>query len=295
MTMSGFSGWIILCLISLLRWANGGAANSRGFIHIRGDSQLQKLPTSLISQWNIWSLEGENLIPIESASSGEGWLQPTSFDSLYLPSDLPPPIIKPALGFAVSNGVARYLMPSLICSLETPSRVWRNRGLCSLPRAWAWIDLFAENTPPLRTLRYSCFGRTAGNLRFLEDQDGSAAWENLLPQEDISVRSIVEHVQAVLRTQQAINAELQTGFHFIDVPIPELRPILVPGLQLRSYLTDFAEPQRLLELEDGSQALDNEPCAELDMMMVQTGAGSESPFLPEVYRELYEEGNILQF
>jgi len=293
--MKSFLNWKIIYFVRFLYIANGGAVNSRNFVHIRGDSQLQKLPTSLISQWKIWSLEGDTLLPIESVNDGDGWLQPTSFDALYLPSDLPPPIVKPALGFAISNGVARYLMPSIVCSLETPSRVWRNRGLCSLPRAWAWIDLFAENTPPLRTLRYSCFGRTAGNLRFLEDQDGSAAWENLLPQEDVSVRSIVEHVQAVLLTQQAVNADLQTGFHFIDVPIPELRPIIVPGLQLRSYLTDFTQPQRLLELEEGSYALDNEPCAELDMMMVQTGAGSESPFLPKVYRELYEEGNILQF
>lgn len=120
--------------------ASAAAASSRPVrreIHIRGHYQLQRLPTSLTSSWPIWTLQQHNVLtPVETHLSGDGWLDPSSYSSLYLPSDLPMPLAKPALGIALANGVPRYIMPSVILTLDTPDKSWRNRGLCSLPRAW---------------------------------------------------------------------------------------------------------------------------------------------------------------
>ena len=94
---------------------------------------------------------------------------------------------------------------------------------------------------------------------------------------------------------------------------------------MRQFLTDFDEPRRFLEIDGaGGRGLDVEPCGELDIAVQQIGAGGDSKFLPEVctshyslhqkatqlfififlpsfhsfliqqvYRELYEEGNIV--
>lgn len=69
-------------------------------------------------------------------------------------------------------------------------------------------------------------------------------------------------------------------------------PLPISGNRFKAYLTDFTEPQRLLELEDSS-ILDQEPCGELDIKLVSVGEGSKSKFLPQVYKQLYEEGSIL--
>lgn len=35
-----------------------------------------------------------------------------------------------------------YIMPSVVLTLTTPSKEWRNRGLSSIPRAKAWIGWY---------------------------------------------------------------------------------------------------------------------------------------------------------
>ena len=97
-------------------------------------------------------------------------------------------------------------------------QVWRNRGLNSLPRAAAWIDLFAAYTPRLSSLRLSCFGQSSENLRFLEDQDGSAAWTSLLGSEsesdlELEVGPAFEDFRRYLASISA--NEVLDGYHFV--------------------------------------------------------------------------------
>lgn len=274
---------------SLFVFFEGGVAIST--ISIRGHSIAQSLPAKITENWNVWTYDIEQrlLTPVESPLDGDGWVNPTTFDSLYLPEDLPIPKAHPALGVALSYGVPRYVMPSLVLTLSTPAQTWRNRGLCSLPRAKSWIDLFAPNTPKLTSLKYSCFGQNAANLRFLEDQDGSGAWQCLLEKSsrsllspkkytDLDITSTFESFRLYL---ESINAnEVFEGFHFVDIPIPRTEAIALPRRRIKVYLTDF-EANRLLELEDPS-LLNTEPCAELDLAMVPTSAGRDSEFMPEV-------------
>eukprot|EP01035_Chromulina_nebulosa_P033312 gene33312-44594_t len=234
-------------------------------ISIRGHAVPQSLPASMTAGWKVWTFDSvsRSLEAVESESDEGDWLNPTSFDELYLPRDLPVPLARPALGVLLHCGVPRYVMPSVILTLETPTQVWRNRGLNSLPRAAAWIDLFAPYTPRMSSLRLSCFGQSTGNLRFLEDQDGSAAWESLLRpggqaqqgqgEDEVEVSEAFEDFRRFLASIPA--NEVLDGYHFVDVPVfvpgSEAERMRVPRLRLKAFLSDFDDPARLLEMEAG--------------------------------------------
>lgn len=280
-------------------------------ISIRGHPQAQQLIESHTRSWNIFTyennvlqLENNGIIDLEDSPSS--WVYPTSYDTLYLPSDLPKPLIRPSLGIVLIHGTPRYIMPSIVTTLKTPDRNWRNRGICSLPRAFAWIDLFAPFTPKLEDLRISIYGKVASDVRFLEDQDGSTSWNNLLRPlnpittsvfrpNDIDCDLEIESIYLKFKNELAINLELEPlrreGYQFVDIPLRS-EGLPFPGTKIKAFLSDFTEPDRLLEIEDAS-LLDQEPCGELDINLTPVGAGGTSKFLPEVYRDLYEEGNII--
>ena len=141
-------------------------------ISIRGHPQPQMLPAAHCTSWPVWTCElnavdGQILQQVDNDAQ-DGWVNPTSFDSLFYPSDLPLPLARPAIGVVMANGSPRYLMPSVVLTLETPSKMWRNRGLCSIPRASAWIDMFAAFASPIERLRLSSFGQLVPDVRFLE-------------------------------------------------------------------------------------------------------------------------------
>ena len=149
-----------LALLILLHFAVGSGKPSQ-FIKIRGNVGIsgvpEKVPSQLTKSWSIWTFEDNaRLEKVEDESDNErkgdgheddlGWVNPTSYDDMFLPSDLPLPKMDPAVGILFTNGSPRYAMPSLICTLETPAKKWRNRGMCSVPRANGWVDLYGEYT-----------------------------------------------------------------------------------------------------------------------------------------------------
>mmetsp|Transcript_11309 Transcript_11309/g.18979 ORF Transcript_11309/g.18979 Transcript_11309/m.18979 type:complete len:315 (+) Transcript_11309:31-975(+) len=299
-----------LCLyVAGLSGPSPTARPETAFISIKGHPQLQTLPSSMTSNWDTWTLEPNNeLWRVDNQNDGEdGWVMPTSYDNLFLPSDLPLPQCRLALGIVVAQGIPRYIMPSMVLSLETPQRIWRNRGICSLPRAKAWIDVFGAFSPPLKSLKLTLFGRSAPDVRFLEDQDGTAAWNSLFQStteesyniynmhgyKEMPVVGIYESFKTTLTTQLIPqNPALGEGYHFVDVVFDDSLTMKLPRYRMKGYLSDFDDPKRLLEAED-PEMLNLEPCGELDVMVTEVAAGSESEFLPEVYRDLYDEGNII--
>ena len=66
----------------------------------------------------------------------------------------------------------------------------------------------------------------------------------------------------------------------------------LPKYRMKAFLTDLDDPKRLVGIEDTSM-LDAESCGELDIAESVISAGGTSEFLPSVYRDLYEEGNII--
>lgn len=271
-----------------------------GLISIRGNPSVQMLPMPHTAGWATWTFDG-TLSRVEDDRE-EGWVPCTTYDTLYLPADLPPPQAQPALGIVVTHGTLRYCMPSMILSLSTPDRAWRNRGLNSLPRAHAWIDLFSPLTPRLESLRLSAFGQSAADVRFLEDQDGAAAWESLFvserrgaasallpdPPSTLSVHDSFQRLKSYL--QEHLDSPLHQGYHFVDIAIPSAASLRLPMRRMKMYLTDIDGPRRLLEYTD---SLDEEPLGELSLEMARVEAGGDSEFLPDVYRDLYEPGSIL--
>lgn len=283
--------WIIVSSFFLLLGVmSSSALGTPDMVKIRGHHKLQQLPASLTKTWNTWTLDKGELVKVPTvASDSEDWVDPVSYESLYLPEDLPVPRCRPAIALGVANGAARYVMPSVILSLNTPSQLWRNRGVCSLPRASAWLDLFSEFAPRLADLRYSCFGLNGQKVRFLEDQDGGTAWVDLLNptlssfggegSTELPIANIVSYFQAFLLSEAGL--PLTEGYHFVDIPLPEVSKMPLPQKELHAYITDLRDPRRLLELEDPS-LLDLEPCGELSVQMMPVAPGGSSLYLPEV-------------
>jgi hypothetical protein len=210
------------------------------FISIRGHAKAQRLPMASIKSWTTHTYDlyppfGESElehVPDPVVAEGEGWTDPTSFDELYVPADLPMPMMLPALGVCVAQGVPRYVMPSCVLYLETPEGKWRNRGLSTLPRATAWIDTFSEfGANSIRLLELSAFVQDAPNLKFLEDQDGASNWQCLLSQmatgsssegvtASIPVAPVYDEFCRRLREDPVLYQQLSEGYHFVDIPIP---------------------------------------------------------------------------
>lgn len=276
-----------------------GAVNSAGI--------LQSLPLVLTKSWKTWTFDGSFLEAVEDETDGDGWVACTSYDEMYLPADLPLPNMRAALGLVVINGVPRYAMPSVIASLDTPGRMWRNRGLKSLPRANNWIDLFGESAD-LARFRFHCFGQFAPDVRFLEDQDGAAAWENLMSAKEggmlrppldntgIEVATAITEFKKFLKSVET--NPISEGYHIVDIPIPSARPLRLRGntaqvaRRIKSFLTDLLYPSDLLGQEDLSM-VDGETIGALDIMILPVAAGGSSEFLPEAYLDLFEPGNII--
>jgi hypothetical protein len=269
-------------------------------IKIKGHPRPQSLPMAMTKSWPVWTCDLENkanpLTLVEGEEQG-AWVNPTSYESLFLPSDLPLPNMRHALGVALANGVPRYIMPSIVLTLETPAAVWRNRGVASLPRANSWIDLFAAFSPQLSSLRLSTFGQIAREVRFLEDQDGSAAWQSItIPGSPQSSPSIMRpenwdnsyEITKTFDMFRSLVAEdpqfecVRDGYHFVDIPLLGSQSFRMPAAQrLKQYITDIEDPKRLIGIEDATM-LEEEPCGELDISVQTISPGSKSKFLPEV-------------
>ena len=280
------------------------SSNKLKSISIRGHPKPQQLPFQSTIDWNIYTYENKCLTLVENDLT-EGWVNPTSYDTLYLPSDLPLPKICPALGIVVANGVPRYIMPSIITYLQTAANLWRNRGVNSLPRSHAWIDLFAVFTPKLSQLRYSLYEKNNPDVRFLEDQDGITAWQSLLSDSlnsntlfipklneeeySIGIEDIYNNFKDDLLTNPKLDVLKSDGYHFIDIPLISIEKSLnfQNGIKLKAYLTDFTEPKRLLEFE-AVESLELEPCGELDLSLMRVAAGRSSKYLPEVSYSLVD-------
>ena len=163
------------------------------------------------------------------------------------------------------------------------------------------------------------FGQFANDVRFLEDQDGAASWENLCINEaqggllrpkldniGLEVGEAVDEFQSYLSNEINKCAEvdqphpLMNGYHFIDIPLKtsksiRLRENAAEGIRrIKAYLTDLSYPADLLGAgDDDMYQLDTEPIGCLDITLASVSPGGKSEFLPDVYVDLYEPGNII--
>lgn len=257
------------------------------------------LPLGMAEGFPKWVLaEGETepeLRPMfNSASYGEenGWVDPFSFEELWLPADLPAPVMKPSLAAVARNGEIRYLMPSLDLTVQAAGKLWWNRGFNSIPLAARWMDVNAVNLNSLNLVGFAQEGYLSAEVAMLLEgeeapKDDPGSWVKLF--QCSANEAFLELVETLAGPAGAV---IGSGFHVVHIPL-KTHPLLEApkaGSKVRIFLTDAkfdnTEPNSV-EYDKNHEFDSGEGYSELNFLVRAAAAGSKSEHLPEVYRELY--------
>jgi hypothetical protein len=223
-------------------------------------------------------------------------------DELWQPVDLKRPVMRLALGVHVyvekrkstvawicgdlsshpicfllahrsRNGEIRHLMPSV--DLCFGSGLHRNRGLCSVPRAHAWID-FTTSLDEWENYRI-----VASEKKMTDDVDES--WATIGSTEAGVITDALERTMVCLA--ESAPDEMGEGSHFINVPLEckESDALECPktGYELRAILDD----DDFLESPAPAPGV-------LQVAVSASMAGSESQYLPDTYKSLYNDETL---
>jgi hypothetical protein len=125
-------------------------------ISVPGGGREQKVPMSFVSSFGKWIIhEGRLQSLIDTDSLEKGWVDPVSFEEVWLPLDLPSPKQRPAIAALVKDGAIRCIMPALDISIHASGQRWWNRGMCSFPFARVWMDLKTADIAQLVLTAYT--------------------------------------------------------------------------------------------------------------------------------------------
>lgn len=259
------------------------------------------LPIGMARGFPKWILaavdsEGEpELRPMfNSASYGEedGWVDPFSFEELWLPSDLPAPVMRPSLSCVAKDGQIRYLMPALELSVQAGGKLWWNRGMNSIPLAARWMDVNAVNIGSLNLVGFSQGGYESAKVSMqLEGEetpkDDPSAWVKLF--QCSASEAMLDLVETLAGPAGSV---IGSGFHVVHIPLQSHALLESPetGSRMRVFLTDASfersQPQTV-EYSSEHEFDSGEGYSELDILVRAAAAGSKSEYLPKVYKELY--------
>jgi len=241
---------------------------SRSFIELtdlNNNGPKQTLPSSFIRNWPTWVLEQNGTLSrIPDELDNKGYVTPTSIDELWQPIDLKRPDMKLALGLHIRQGEIRHAMPALDISYD--KGLHRNRGLCSVPRAYAWVDF--------------------GSLGIMSDWDnfelkvtskkrGDGSWIQLSVSSGDAISRAIERTFLCL----AENApdDLAEGSHIVHVPLDSVDVVELPKTNHEMQVTLSEKYNDDTNLEVGI----------LQVIISASMSGSESEYLPDVYKTLY--------
>lgn len=189
------TGLCLLLSLRLLPVALQPPPQSNGLptvlVNSANSAAVQQLPQSMTRAWPVWIAQPDGssvtLVPGESTSEEEGgptdesdplgWVDPVTFDQLWLPEDLPLPQSNAAVGLVLKDGVPRYLFPTIVTIVQSGSAlkgglVWYNRGLNSLPLGKQWLPF---SDVPTKQLRISCYSESLPPRIELEEDADEAA------------------------------------------------------------------------------------------------------------------------
>lgn len=285
-----------------------------------GDLQAQSIPLTYASSWPIWiaSPDGSTVtrVPDSSFSSSgsdeddnggtgveAGWVDPSSFEQLWLPMDLPPPTTSAALGLVLKDGVPRYVFPTLETILATKDGgAWHNRGLKSLPLAKTWLpfgdvpvdDLrmscYRRPLPPLEVARKHSAGTAANGEDDAEkDEENPTKWIQVLPLTKVS-----DTMDLLINVLSQGPDELGNGFCYLIAPFASTslnKGSVVPGQRVRCFLSN-------VETTPTSQDPDDDEAwvwsrGECDVTVHNVAPGGGSDYLPDAYKLLYDKDQCL--
>ena len=257
------------------------------------------LPVGMARGFQKWVLaegEGEDeLRPMfHSGSYGEedGWVDPFSFEELWLPQDLPAPSMKPSLSAVAKDGQIRYLMPALEFTVEAGGQRWWNRGVNSIPLARRWMDVNAVNLKSLHLVGFAQGGYESAKVaQQLEGEDtpldDPGGWVKTF--QCSANDALLELIATLAGPAGSVVSE---GYHVLSVPLKAHPGVEAPGTgsRVRVFLTDANFDNTSPNALEYSADLDFDTGggdSELDFLVRAAGAGRESEYLPDVYRGLY--------
>ena len=267
-----------------------------------GSSSLvtQTLPLSSVARWPVWITSGDaSSVTCVAGTMPEdekgGWVNPLTFEQLWLPQGLAMPKSRAALGAVLKNGVPRFLFPTTATTVGSDGgrRLWYNRGVNSLPLAKTWLTFGDIPIDDLRLSAYTqllpkTFGSKEAEVGSDEAVDLAirrSVWKPVLP-----LISVADAFNTILEVMASAPDALGEGFCYLIVPLSEEVALpeeaILPGNRLRLFLSDVdATDGKPLNLDDREGWKWTH--AECDLSMFETESGRESDFMPEVYKPLF--------
>eukprot|EP00566_Odontella_aurita_P015542 CAMPEP_0113554308 /NCGR_PEP_ID=MMETSP0015_2-20120614/16078_1 /TAXON_ID=2838 /ORGANISM="Odontella" /LENGTH=285 /DNA_ID=CAMNT_0000455437 /DNA_START=197 /DNA_END=1054 /DNA_ORIENTATION=+ /assembly_acc=CAM_ASM_000160 len=218
---------------------------------------FEKIPESPTLAWPTWVLYADKKeSKLVRIPDDRGFLNPVSGEELFQPLDLIEPEMRLALGLHIREGAIRQIMPAVDLSFR---RVHHNRGLSSVPRARQWVDFV--------NIDWSEFGMVIMQ-RKLKDGDNSleviSAGNPVKPYIDHAIKYLVENPPD----------EWSKGSQIVHVVLDDEVSKRMEGIKTGHEL--------VVALSQGTDVR-----GQLSVKVKATEAGSQSAFLPEVYRDLF--------
>lgn len=253
---------------------------ARNFIEITNLNRKESIPASFIEQWPNWILETDGSflrIPDETTGDGIGFVTPTSIDQLYQPIDLKRPNMKLALGFHIRSGQIRHVMPSLDISYS--NGLHRNRGLCSVPLAYNWVDFGLVNSMGDNN-RYELRLASKNRADQSENTDDEN-WNKIFSLPGNVMTAAIE--RTIVYLAEADSDDIGVGSHIIHVVLDESIGFEIPKTRndLQATLVEIGD--------DGEEDVN---VGILEVAIVATMSGSESEYLPNAYKPLFANESL---
>ena len=253
---------------------------TRNFIEITNLNGKESIPASFVEHWPNWILETDGTlsrIPDETTGDGIGFVTPTSIDQLYQPIDLKRPNMKLALGIHIRSGQVRHVMPSL--DIYYSDRLYRNRGLCSVPLAYNWVDFGFINSMGDNS-RYEL--RVSSKKRVDKSQEnGEEKWNQIFSLPGKVMTAAIE--RSIVCLAEADSDDLGSGSHIIHVALEESTEFEIPKTRNDLQAT-------LVEI--GDEGEEDVNVGILEVAVVATMSGSESEYLPDAYKPLFADESL---
>ena len=257
---------LFVAILSLIHRAEAlSTTPSRQFIQLTNPlaaSVDDRLPSSFVSNWPTWVLDQNG--DFSKIRDADGFVSPSSIDELWQAVDLKQPEIRLSLGLHVRAGAIHHVMPAVDVSFDGKHR---NRGMCSVPRAFTWLDF--QGMPLDEWNTYELVLAT----RKTDSEEEDSAWENLV--QSRSIKGALN--DAINLVTERPPEELGCGSHIIHVVVGEAIECPKAGSELRV----------LLKVQEEADVL-----GALQVKIVKIMAGSESEYLPEVYKPLFQDESL---
>eukprot|EP00980_Cylindrotheca_fusiformis_P008424 scaffold1784_cov116-Cylindrotheca_fusiformis.AAC.4 len=233
------------------------------------DPLKQSIPVSFVRDWPTWVLDEDNTL--SRIPDDNGFVRPTSVDEIWQPVDLKRPGLKLALGLHVRDGTIRHLMPAVDLSFE--GGIHRNRGMCSVPRAHTWID-FTLSLDEWDNYKIILSSRADG-------EDDTTDWNEISSSAPGDITGAIE--RAVFCLSESAPNSLGEGSHVVNVILDTSGDqgceLECPRGQMRVLMVD----------DDDFLETQHEESGALDVIISASMAGSESEYLPDAYKPLYND------